>query len=301
MMLPAEEDGPAPSYSPDALQAYLPEDGVAVFNLDVKRLCAASAFQKGFHNVLQQILRKDELGLGWLPQAGIDPWRDLEEARILISSRALFDPLFLLHGHFDLSRFQTGPGKLTQQTVTSNVGRFTYYEHPDRRRGEVVKLALVGDYLVVCDAQAPVLAALRQAVMASPTAPLDSPFRDLLSKVDRQQPLWFAVSMEKLRPVPRLDSMALELILRPIFQYADGIWGGLKLGEEVRAEVHFQTRNETTARTLEELLRSSCDAAQGVHLLPGVDRELLPLFRLVGSGVVSREGTIVRLTCRLEE
>jgi hypothetical protein len=209
--------------------------------------------------------------------------------------------LLLFRGRIDPSHFQTGPGEVSRRVVAADAARFALYEYLDRRRGEVVRLAPAGEYLAVCDAQAPVLAALQSAAAPCPTAPRDSQLRDLLGIVDRRQQLWLAVSMEQLRPVPRLDSRALEMILRPILQYADAIWGGLTLADDVRAEFVFQARDEAAARNLEELVRSSCEVAQGAPLLPGVDRALLPLFRLAGSGEVSRNGTAVRLTCRLKE
>jgi hypothetical protein len=300
-MLPDEDGSLAESFPAVALQEYLPGDAVAVFNLDVKRWREAASVRKGLQDALRQVLRKEEVGQSWLPLTGIDPFRDLDEARIILSSRAVFDPLVVFRGRFDSCRFQTGPGELSRRVVALDGGRFALYEYQDRRRGEVVTLAPAGEYLAVCDAQSSVLAALRNASVVGPTAPLDARLRDLLGKVDRRQQFWLAVSMEKLRPVPRLDSKALELILRPILQYADGIWGGLNLAEDVRAEFVFQARDEAAARNLEDLLRSSCDVAQGAHLLPGVDKALLPLFRLAGSGEVNRDGTAVRLTCRLAE
>jgi hypothetical protein len=300
-MVPDDEGSVAESFPALGLQEYLPGDAVAVFNLDVKRWREAPAVQKGLQEALRQVLRKEEAGQGWLPLAGIDPFRDFDDVRILLSARAVFDPLVIFRGRFDLSRFQTGPGELSRRVVSADGGRFALYEYQDRRRGEIVTVAPAGDYLAVCDAQAPVLTALRNIAASGPTASLDNRLSELLEKVDRRQQFWLAVAMEKLRPVPRLDSKALELILRPILQHADGIWGGLTAAEDVRAEFVFQARDEAAARNLEELLRSSCEVAQGAHLLPGVDEAALPLFRLAGSGEVSRDGTAVRLKCRLAD
>jgi hypothetical protein len=283
------------------LRDYLPGDAVAVFALDVKRWREVPAAGKGLQDALRHLLRKEEPGQGWLPLTGIDPLDDLDEVRILLSSPAVYDPLVILRGRYDPYRFQTGPGELARRVVEAAGDRFTLFEYQDRRRGETMALAPAGESLLVCDARAPVLAALRHAVAPGPTASRDGRLGDLLSQVDRRQPLWLAVSMEKLRPVPRLESKGLELILRPVFQYADRVRGGLTLANDVRAEFVFQARDEAAARTLEELLRSSCDVVQGAHLLPGVDQALLPLFQFAGSGEVSREGAAVRLRCRMAE
>jgi hypothetical protein len=298
---PAEEEPVIECFPGGALQQYLPGDTAAVFTLDVKRWRETSAAGKGLHDTLQYLFGKDEMGRGWLPLTGIEPLRDLDEVRLLLSSHAVFDPLVILRGRFDPSCFQTGAGELSRCLVDAVGSRFALFEYHDRWRGEIVALAPAGEYLVVCDARAPVLAALRHAAAPSPTASLDRRLSRLLEKVDRRHTFWLAVSLEQLRPVPKLNNKALELILRPILQYADSIEGGLTLADEMRAEFVFQTRNEVVAQNLEELLRSSCDVAQGVPLLSGVDPALRPLFQLAGSGEVTREGTALRLRCRLAE
>ncbi len=296
-----EEDRVWQTFPAEALKDYLPRDAAAVFTIDVQRLRAAPVFGKGLEEAVKQLLRKDEVGRGWLPLTGIDPIRDLDEARVVLSSRDVYDPLVILHGRFDPSLFQTDPDKLTRRVVDQEGSRSVLFEYQDRQRGEIVKLATAGDYLIACDSRSPVLAALRHAATPGPMVPMDNRLRELLDKVDRRQQVWLAVSMEKLRPVPRLDNKVLQMILHPVLQYADAIQGGITCDEDVRADFTFQTRDEADAKQLEVLLRSSCEVAQGIPLLPGVDKTLLPLFKLAGTGEVAREGSVVRMKCRMGE
>lgn len=297
---PCEEDEPVSiTFPTGALKDYLPADAAAVITLDARRFRVAPAARKGLGGALECLLGDDGAGHGWLPLTGADPLRDLDEARVVLSARDVYDPLFLLRGRFDPSRFQTGPGQLSRRVVDQHGSRFVLFEYADRQRRETVTLALAGETLVASDSPAAVLAALRHAATPGPTPPLDSRLRGLLDQVDRRQHLWLAVSMAELRPVPKLMNKGLELVLRPVFQYAEEIQGGLTCAQDVRAEFVFRARDEAEAQKLEELLRSSCEVAQGVYLLPGVDRSLLPLFQLAGSGEVTRDGAAVRLTCRV--
>jgi hypothetical protein len=289
------EESVANAFPSDALKEYLPANAAAVYSLKPQSLLDSS---KGLGDTLKPLIRKVETGERWLSLAGIDLSRDVDEFRVCVTPHDLDQPLLLLHGRFDPARFHVGAGEL-KPVVAGNGERFRLYEYEDRRLGEAMTLAVAGDWLVACEARKPVLAALSYAMTPSKTTLRDGRLREMLARVDRQQPLWLAVSFDHLKPLPRLKNKGLELILRPILQLTDGMEGGFNLADDVRADLQFQAHDEQTARQLEELLQSSCEVARGAHLLPGVDPSLAPLFKLVGTGETSRDGATVRLRCRL--
>ena len=115
--------------------------------------------------------------------------------------------------------------------------------------------------------------------------------------MDRDQAVWLAVSFQKLGPIPRLNDFGLETVLRPVLRHAESVQGGVRFGDEVRAEFVFRAPTEADASELDQDIQAACEIAQGAHLLPGVDPAPLPLLRLLGTGTTRRDGRTVTLRC----
>jgi hypothetical protein len=108
-----------------------------------------------------------------------------------------------------------------------------------------------------------------------------------------------AASFDKLGQVPRLDNKVLETYLRPLFRNAQAVQGGITYRtDEVLAEFTFRAKDDDSADKLEKYLRETCEAARGAHLVIK-DKELLPLFQMLGTGQERREGKRVTVRSRL--
>jgi hypothetical protein len=284
------------SYPPDALAGYLPADSAAIVTVNLRRLEEAPLVRGRLGPAVRGLVKRVQTGLDWLGPTGIDPLADLDSLQVLFPARDASRPLLLARGRPDPGRFQVGPGKLEPGVVE----RHRVYDYKDPEAGPV-RLAAVGDTLVVCANPARVADALAYAASPRPTPPADAVLRGLLGRVDRGQAVWLAASLERLGPVGRLENRAVELLVRPVLTHARGIEGGLDVGEDLGAAFTFGARDEAGARQLEEALQSVILLAQGAPLLLRGDRELLPVFALLAAGQARREGDTVTLRCRLRE
>ncbi len=287
-----------------ALDEYVPENAAAVLELNMKQIGASPVVKQHIKGALDHLVQRAESTHPWAAQVGIDPFKDLEWLRVVFLGGDTSNPLWVGKGRFDPARFQVGPGKLQPRVV----GRFRVFESADPAKGGTTTVAQAGDYLVASDSQPHVLDALNHAADGKKSEPADAGLRDLLKAVDKKQSVWLAVSLTKLGRVPTLHSGAAEVVLRPVFNHAQTAQGGFTFGDDLQAQFTMRARDEAAAGSLEQSLRSSADAArdlargweltQRLGLFQG-ESDLLPVLRLVGAGEVTRDGTTVRLRCRL--
>jgi hypothetical protein len=287
------EEPPA-TYAADALDEYLPEDAGAVYVLN-QREALKTRSGRSLLASLRQFLDKEKIYQPWLSFTDADPVEDVDAARFAFCPPDLDQPLVLLRGRFDAGRFAVGPKKLRE----ASDGPFHFYEAPVPHSPRVTRLAPAGDTLAASDSRPRFLAALRYAAAPGPFRLQDARLAELLKQVDRGQSIWFAVSFDKLGRIARFKNFGLELVLRPLLDHAESVRGGVVCGEDVRAEFVFLARGDADADALATALQSSCIVARGAHQLPGIDRELLPMLRLFGTGEVSRDGKTVVVRCRL--
>ncbi len=285
------EAAPAPAFADGALDGYLPPDAGAVYTIDLRQALATPA-GRGLAAPLRRFLEGEGTVRPWLDCLGADPLHDVERLQFVFAPPDLNQPLVLLKGRFDSSRFRDGRG-----LREASEGPFRFYEAAGPAHGAATDLAPVGDVLAVSASRPRLLAALNYAVAPKPTELQDDCLRDLLREVDRDQAVWLAVSFRKLGPVPRLTDFGLETVLRPLLRHAESVRGGVRFGDEVRGEFVFRAPSEADASALDQDIQAACEIAQGAYLLPGVDPSLSPLLRLLGTGTTHREGRTVTLRC----
>ncbi|HEY7328284.1 MAG TPA: hypothetical protein VH592_11615 [Gemmataceae bacterium] len=281
-------------FPPDALADYLPEDSAAVIGVNFHELLVSPIGRQHLRKSLQQLIVRSEQQLPWLEWTRIRPIEDIENLLISFASRGGGEPLLLARGRIDRSRFQIGSGMLEQKLLDHS----RIWEYSDRPAKETTLLAVVGDMLVVSDSRGRVQAALKQASNPQPTSVRDANLRELLTKVDRKQSIWVAVSVKQLGPVSAIENYLLRMIVRPVLMHADIVYGGITCAEDIRAELHFRSATEENAAHLETDLKSICDAAPGAGLLAR-QNEVQPLLRLLAVGRIRREGKTIHLACRL--
>jgi len=283
--------------APDALADYIPEDSEAVL-VAHPRAALGSPMGQRLAPSLSQLLGQADRSFRWIALLGIKSFDDLDYLQVSFAPSHGGQPLWLARGRLDPARFQTGPDKLQAKTFD----HFRVWEYADRPAKRVTLLAVLGDTLVVSDTPARVHAALAQAREPHPITIGDAKLRELLQTVDRRQSLWFAASFRKLGAVARIDHFLLEMILRPVLTHVESLYGGVDCGEDVRAELHFQTATPDNAVKLETDLQHICNVAQELSQGDALllrQKELVPLVRLLGSGQTSREDKTVLLRCRL--
>lgn len=282
------------AFPADVLKGYLPADTAAVVTLSPARLLDSPAVRGDLEASLRRLMRRATLTQLWLALAGIDPLTDLDQLQIVLGAKDLGRPLWLARGRIDRARFQVGPGKLRPRVEQ---GR-RLYEYDDPDYGKVL-LAPVGDTLVVSAAAEKLADALDCAAQPRPLTLRHQAFAGLLKQTDQGQAVWLAVSLEDLGRVGRLDSRVMDLVLRPVFEHARGIVGGLSAGADLRADFTFGTRDADAAARLDTAIKSAVELAQVAPLLGANDRDLLPLFQLLDTGKTAREATTISLRCRL--
>jgi hypothetical protein len=285
--------GPDDPFPPGALAGYVPEDSEAVLAVDLRSLLD-SPVGRQLAPSLKRLVGL-ERRFRWMELAGINPLDDVDSLQISFAPGSGGQPLWLAHGRFDRSRFQVASDKLRPTTA----GPFRAWEYVDRPAKRTTVLALASDALLASETPARVVAALEQARNHRPVSVRNARLRDLLAKVDRRRCLGLAASLKDFGPVARFDGIWLEMVLRPLLTHAQSVYGGLDCGDDLRAELHFRTATEESAARLETDLKSICAVAESAPLLFTRQRELLPLFRLLANGQVSRAGNIVSLHCRL--
>ena len=279
-----------PVFAADALADYLPANAGAVYTLNLRQTLASPAGRR-LADPMRRFLATEKGSHPWMDDLGADPINDVDWAQFIFCPPDLDHPLVLLRGRFDPTRFAVGPGKLHE---TSD-GRFSFFELP----GRPTSLAMVGDYLVVCDSRPRFLAALNYAAAPRPVVLEDARLAGLLRQVDREQNVWLAVSFGKLGPIPRLADFGLETVLRPVLRHAESVSGGLTTAADVRGDFVFRAHTDADAKELDQDLIASCTVAQGAYLLPGLDPSLLPLLEFMGTGATARDGREITLRCRL--
>jgi hypothetical protein len=289
----------AVEFPPGALADYLPEKAGGVLTLNLRQTLDSPAGRQYLRGPFQQIVRRGAEAHPWMALLGIDPLQDLDQVQVIYCAGDLGRPLWLLRGRISPERFQTGTGKLAEAAE----GRFRLYEYQAGPGEPGTTLSLAGDTLVACNDRGRVLAALSHAAGQRPTPPQDADLVKLLQQVDRGQSLWAAVNFARLGPSGEPPSYTMRLILGPVLRHARVIRGGLTVAEDLRGDFVFRTRDEAAARKLEEGLSNDRDVAKGalevVGLAQAIDKDLMPLVKLLSTAEVRREGATVRLHCEL--
>jgi hypothetical protein len=280
-------------FPPGALAGYLPEDSTVVLTLNLHPLLEAPVVRGPLEPPLRGLLRRGTTGQPWMELAGIDSFTDIDQIQVSFTAGDTEHPLWLVRGRISAARFQVGPDKLRPRIEH---GR-RVYEYVDPDFGPTL-LALVGDTLVVS-----ALPCRLEDALAYGGGPRPLRFRypalaALLKQVDQKQAVWLAASLQDFGAFGGLKDWALKAAIRPVLAHATAVSGGVAVAEDLRAELAFRARDEDGARQLEEDLKREVEAASGVGLFVK-DKDLLPFFQLLGTGVVARDGAAVSLRCRL--
>lgn len=281
-------------FPPGALLDYVPEDSEAVLAVNVRSLLESPVGNR-LMPLLQQMIRRGERQLPWMDLLGLNPIDDLDSLQISFAPGTSGEPLWLARGRLDRSRIQIGPDKLQETTVD----HFRVWEYTERRPKRRTWIAPVGDMLVVSETPGRALSALKQASAPRPIAVRDATLRELLTKVDRRQSVWLAASIKSLGSIAGIEDPFLKLVLRPLLEHSESVYGSIACREDVQVELHFRAATAEGAQRLEAVLQSMCEAAPGLGYLLGRQKELLLLLRLLGSGKTHREGNEVLLHCEL--
>jgi hypothetical protein len=279
------------SFPPGALDHYVPANTAAVMQINLEQMRSSPIGQHQLKASLQQIVDGAENHYPWPGPTGVHPQTDLTQVQLFFAPGKNTQPLWLAHGKIDPGHFEVGPGKMQKKIEDG----FEIYEIPSG-----MTLSPVDGKLLISQDRPAVLTALRHAVDAKPSAPADQTLRDMLQRVDRGLSFWIAADFKKLGSVGRIHNKGLEMVLRPVLDNAETVYGGLMLADDFRADFHFHSASDESARKLEGVLTSICGICRGLTEFSfGVDKELMPFFRLLATGQVHRDGTAITFQCRL--
>ncbi len=282
-------------FATGALDDYVPEDSEAILVADLRSLLQSPVGRRHLKPIVQQLLRRTDALPRWLELLGVNPENDLDLIRISFAPGSGGSPLWLMRGRFDRTRAHIGPDKLREKRL----GRYRLWEYNDTAAKQTTLLALAGDTLIVGETQDRVREALEQAHDPRSISVRDATLGTLLTKVDRRQPLWVAASIKSLGSIANIDNYLLRMVVNPLFQNANSLYGGVKVADDLRLELTVATTTAEQADRLQFDLRDMRDAAPGAALLLGDQKELAPLLRLLGSTKIGREGKVLRLHGRL--
>ncbi len=282
-------------FASGALDDYVPEDSEALLVADLHALLQSSVGRQRLKPILQRLLRQSDALPRWMEMLEVNPENDLDLVRISFAPGSGAAPLWLMRGRFDCSRAHIGPEKLRERRL----GRYRLWEYTESAAKRTVLIALAGDTLIAGETQERVREALEQARDPHSISVRDATLGKLLTKVDRRQPLWLAASMKSLGSIANIDNYLLRMVVNPLLQNADSLYGGVKVADDLRLELTIGTTTAEQADRLQIELRSLREAAPGAALLLGDQKELTPVLRLLGTSKVSREGKILRLHSRL--
>lgn len=290
------EDDLGKRFPPGALAEYVPEDSQAVLAVNVRQLqeSPAGRQQQQLAPAVQLFIHRSGGRVHWIDLLGINLFDDLDTILISFAPATGEEPLWLIRGRLDRSSMQIGPNKLHE----TSLDRFRVWEYSDRREKRTTIIAPVGDMVVVSESRVRMRAALEQASNPRPLVVRNRALDELLTKVDRQQALWFAASFKELGPLTEIEDYWLKLLLRPLLAHAESAYGEITCADDLRAELHFRAATAEEAGQLEMSLESIRNIVrEGASLLIR-QKELLPLLRLLGAGEIHRDGTMILLNCR---
>jgi hypothetical protein len=252
------------------------------------------AGRKRLEPLLQAAVGEGRQRFGWIDLLGARLPDELHWLQLSVGRSGLEQPLWLAGGPWGAGRLQVGPGKLQKEREQG----FPVTTFQDPRSNQVTTLAPAGPTLVASVDREQVITCLRQAVEPGSVRLQDATLAELWQRGKRKQTLWLAADLPALQLSTHVRGNRLLKGLLVRFQQARSVEGGLVSGDDVQAELHFQTADEDGARLLEREIQDACLAAPLLRLVK-MDRRLLPLVDLLASGKTSRQGTVVTLTSRL--
>jgi hypothetical protein len=283
--------GPTYDHFPGgALVGYLPEDTAAVISLQPGELLQAPVVRQHFAGPLRAVLMHDRNLQSALRPLGLDLFRDLDSAQFLFAARDPFRPLVLLRGRFEPERFQLSPDRLKE--LRGGPGdRYRLFEAP---KGGLT-IAPVAETLAFSFSKKRLDTALDFAAGVTHGELKDSKMRELLARVNSDDQISMAVSFRRLGKVPRLADALMERLLRPVFDHADSVVGGVKFRDNARGWFRFRANKDSDADELARHLQGVIDLARGARFIPGLSNDWLTLAKLVAAAEVERDGMTVLL------
>ncbi len=284
-------DGPPfVNFKPGALDNYQPNDAAAIVSIDLKQLRDQGAFEKPVGKRLREALESEDLGVPFALLGG-EALADVDGLRLVFSAGDHSQPLVLLRGRFDRTRFKTGRSQLEEMKQEG----FRLYRYRDDGRDTTI--ALAGDTLVVCLDRSRVVDALRHAAGKATAKIRDDRLREMLEKVDRSKAVWFAANLAKLG---KPSQLLFEAQLRPVFEETAALRGAAAWDAELRAEAVLSADAEEDAVRLETHLQGVVKVAAALAPFTREEYEKL-VMRLFANAEIARRGKDVTLRSRLKQ
>jgi hypothetical protein len=217
----------------------------------------------------------------------VEPEKDIESLRWVFTEIDPLHPLMIARGDFNLDAVKPNLD-LVQRSLAGPGGKFHLVRLTEPDRGKTTFFGASSPYLLGGEVKHQVVDGLAHANARQSNLSGDD-LRRLLTRTDRDQLLWLAVSVRRLGTIPTLAGEQ-EKLLRPILAHADTVSGGLKFKDGLHWHFVVETHGPASAEILEKNLRNTCAGAK--QALPMVPRDADPnrwlLLKLMASATFTR-------------
>ncbi len=246
---------PAGAHAAD-LDPYLPADTESFLSVNVRQLLDSPIIKKSVLGPLRNALKESQDVTDVLKDLGFDPLKDLDHIIIAGPGGAETDRgLIIVHGTFDVKKFQAKAADAAQNNddvlkihkvpLGGGATHEVYEVNIPGQDGALFVALASGKTLLVSPGKDYVVDSLKQSRANAKPALKSKSFQALLEKMDSKQSLSLAVPGKKLIGA---DDKAdfLPRAVRDALAKIEVIGGGLTISEEVKFDLYFSTKDETS-------------------------------------------------------
>jgi hypothetical protein len=295
------------------LDRYLPADSEVVINLNVRQLLDSPLAKAHGLRHARAVLKDADQVDDILKELGFDPFKDLD--RVIVAGPGGTDKdrgLLIAHGRFDRAKFRAKAQEAARdhedvlkihKVPDGAGGRREVYEVILPEQGDLpgsLFVALADDTtLLASPGKDYVVDALKQAA-GGKAALKDKDFQGLLESVDDRQSLSIAAVGTALK---KSIEQAPGGMLAGLEKFT-AVAGGLTLGEDIKIEVTFATRDAADAKDLRDTVDRGLKLALAGLAVLGQNSEAGPglelALDLVKGLKVTARGKTVTIKGRLD-
>jgi hypothetical protein len=278
------------------IDKYLPADTETVVIVNIRQMLGSKLAKKADLNQLRDALRNNEEVDALLKDLGLDLFKDVDKIIAAGPAKAEQDKgLIIIHGRFNVEKFKARAEKeakdnkdrfAIQKVKDGAGGEHTVYEvkvpNPQGQGQEQTLFTGMASKTTILAAPSKdyLVDALRVKPDATKVALKSKAFRELLSRLDEQQSLGFAmlVTEELLKSVPA------DLPIGDVLKTVTAAAGGITLTDGIKLEVVVSTKEAADAKALKEKISEGINTGLALLALAAMNqKEIAPLVEVIKS------------------
>jgi hypothetical protein len=232
---------------------YLPDDTEMVVSVNVKQFVESELFKKNIAAKAREALKNQDELQDALKDLGFDPFADIERVIAARPAGAEQDRgLVIVHGKFDLDRFQTKAEKIAKEQpdllkvhkIANGGGKFLVYEVALGEQAPPVFVALPNKSTLLAS---PGKDYVVDAFKKDQPSLKNKDFAALLERMNDKQGVSVAVVGEAL-----VQGASAEV--KDLFSGVDAVGGGVTVGDEIKLEVAVSAKSADDAKAIKDKL-----------------------------------------------